>query len=206
MKIPESFMLYGQRIKVSWNDKLCEETGFRGISNYRKNEIELVSNTGPYSKVPRCKVEQVFCCQLVNFLFTFAKVDSSEEERQTVSRLIHQYFETRKYKDNIISGDFYLYGEKIYVCQDFNLEEDESARGMAYFRRNVISILPSIGPYKDFSQPLIEQVFCHELLHFIFRFSGLDDKISEKEVDIMGFLLHQFLITCEGDLWSSLFP
>lgn len=45
--------------------------------------------------------------------------------------------------------------------------------------------------------PQIEEAtFCHELQHAFLFMTGATDH-SEKEVDLMGHLLHQFLVTVE---------
>jgi hypothetical protein len=52
---------------------------------------------------------------------------------------------------------------------------------------------------RDMIRPRKEQTFCHELIHALFDAAGRDDLGSDEVlVDVLGTLLHQYMVTKKG--------
>lgn len=92
---------------------------------------------------------------------------------------------------------FMLGGVMIDVEFDDDTCEGQEALGLAEFHRNRI-LLKRANAGRERAVDDIEQVFFHELLHFVFRFSG-EKKLSEDEVKIdrIARMLHQAFRTAE---------
>jgi hypothetical protein len=94
---------------------------------------------------------------------------------------------------------FKLYGQTIEVEWDTKLLHEDDARGMAVYRDSKIK-LQSPSDSNPLPVPLVEQAFCHELVHFIFHAAGYpDDRSDEVKVERMSQLLHQALTTMEHE-------
>ncbi len=94
-----------------------------------------------------------------------------------------------------IPKSFKLLGQEIVVKYKKNLSNKHNSWGKAYYDRNEIELqdnkydegLPDIK---------IEEVFYHELVHFILYSAGEHElKNNEKFVDVFSGLLHQALTT-----------
>ena len=98
-----------------------------------------------------------------------------------------------------IPTSFKLYGQTIQVEFAKDILGKDDLVGYAEYRTNTIYLAPSTDVYPR-SQEQIEQTFCHELLHLILHFAG-EDKLrkNEKFVGALAYLLHQALITMEGE-------
>lgn len=92
---------------------------------------------------------------------------------------------------------FMLGGVTIEVEFDDMMCEGREALGLAEYHRNRI-LLKKANAGMERPADDIEQVFFHELLHFVFKFSG-ENKLSEDEVKIDRFarMLHQAFRTAE---------
>ncbi len=85
----------------------------------------------------------------------------------------------------IIPNSFTLAGMKWKV----KYEEIAGEHGRTDLTKYVITIHPK------YPQPIMEQTFCHELVHAIKFTMGDSGPHDEKEVDAFGYLLHQYLVT-----------
>jgi hypothetical protein len=92
---------------------------------------------------------------------------------------------------------FMLFGQTIHVEFDPELLHRDDARGMASYRNNKILLQPS-GEHNPVPPPCVEQVFCHELMHYLFHAAGYpEDRSDETKVDRLSNLLHQALTSME---------
>jgi predicted SprT family Zn-dependent metalloprotease len=105
---------------------------------------------------------------------------------------------------------FKLMGQTINVSIDENdFINMDNWVGMAVYRTNKICILPSTDK-NPISQEQMHQTFFHELMHFITyhagsSYSGKEEYMHKEEgfVELMGSLLHQAIITFEGDVYEK---
>jgi hypothetical protein len=100
----------------------------------------------------------------------------------------------------VIPKEFVLFGQKIKVKIDTSILASDDAEGLALYRENTIKIAghSAVWPQKTSRE---EQVFLHELVHFILYSMHEDDlRKNEKFVDVFASLLHQALITAKGVL------
>lgn len=67
-----------------------------------------------------------------------------------------------------------------------------SALGECHPQKGIIFIRDPSMP-----QPLLEQTFCHELVHAILFSTGDNGPHDEKFVDGFAYLLHQYMITAK---------
>ena len=90
-----------------------------------------------------------------------------------------------------IPQSFQILGHTITVEFSDSLYVDESAYGLSRFEKNIITLATG-----EFSRSLIEQTFCHEVIHFILHYMA-EGKLNtnEKFVDLMGQFLHQYETT-----------
>jgi len=96
---------------------------------------------------------------------------------------------------------FKLFGATVNVVFDANIHNEHDSVGRVSFRRNLIRLLPD-SPTIPRPQELIEQTFCHELVHLIFFSASfkIGDKYAhdnEDVVELVANLLHQALVTAE---------
>lgn len=89
---------------------------------------------------------------------------------------------------------FNLHGQTIEVVFDPAVDFRNDNRGEAQFRINRISLAPSSSSHPR-PRAQVEQTFCHELMHYISHHAGID--MSERDIDLMGNLLHQAVTTME---------
>lgn len=93
-----------------------------------------------------------------------------------------------------IPKHFTLHGQRVDVVFDPSVDFRNDNRGEAQFRVNRIALAPSSETHpRPVTQ--VEQTFCHELMHYISHHAGVD--LGERDVDLMGHLLHQALVTAE---------
>jgi predicted SprT family Zn-dependent metalloprotease len=98
-----------------------------------------------------------------------------------------------------IPKKFDLMGTTIEVEYNADMMFDDNAMGQANYRRNKIFIAPNTSTFK-MNKEQLEQVFLHELVHWIFYQLKHDDLQKDEElVDQFAELLHQTLKTMEGD-------
>jgi hypothetical protein len=92
---------------------------------------------------------------------------------------------------------FKLFGATVEVAFVEQLNMDNSAKGMASFRREAIFIQPSAACWPR-SKVSIEQTYCHEIVHHILNALSEDELgANEKFVDTFASALHQVLTTAE---------
>lgn len=99
-----------------------------------------------------------------------------------------------------IPKKFKLFGHTISVEYTDTLMQEEDKVGMALFRENKI-ILQKNNKGIPMLKDQIEQIFLHELVHYLFYFSDNEELAHcEEAVNIVSQLLHQYMVTCEGEL------
>ena len=89
---------------------------------------------------------------------------------------------------------FTLHGQVVEVVFDSSVDFRNDNRGEAQFRVNRIALAPRTDAAPK-PETQVEQTFCHELMHYISHHAGVD--LDERDVDLMGHLLHQALTTAE---------
>lgn len=96
----------------------------------------------------------------------------------------------------LIPTSFKLYGQKIEVKRIPDLTHREDARGLAVYKDNEIHL--QCGGAVSIPGCQVEQVFCHELMHFILYMAGYNDlRADEAFIERTSHLLHQALTTME---------
>lgn len=101
MRIPTSFYLYGQKIRVEWVDTLINEEDSVGMSLYRKNVIQLQKNNHGIER-PQTQIETTFLHELVHYVFyMLGKEDLRKDEGLVdgAARLLHQALVTAEYAE-----------------------------------------------------------------------------------------------------------
>lgn len=93
-----------------------------------------------------------------------------------------------------IPETFQLHGQTINVKLDSTLTNRTDNRGEALPRTNEIRLQCSSNSI-PIPQTLIEQTFCHELVHFLLIHAESEKGDDEKFVNLIGSLLHQALST-----------
>lgn len=98
MKIPIKFRLHGQEIQVDYSDSIIVSQDATGVANPNSNTITLQRNNDAV-QMPQCKIDQVFCHELVHFILRHMCSDlySNEQFVEQFSQLLHQFFVTAEY-------------------------------------------------------------------------------------------------------------
>lgn len=91
-----------------------------------------------------------------------------------------------------IPKSFQMMGHTIRVFYDKGIEARDGNVGVVKHHTNQIFLLPA-SAHRSRSQ--MEQTFWHEKVHAALNKAGLQEKMTEKEVDILASLLHQAQIT-----------
>jgi hypothetical protein len=98
---------------------------------------------------------------------------------------------------------FQLYGQTIEVVMDPTIGYNDDRGGAADYRNNTIH-LQSPGEQTPLPQAHVEQIFCHELVHYLFDMAGYpDDRKDEIKVERISNLLHQALTTAEYEIGEN---
>lgn len=99
-----------------------------------------------------------------------------------------------------IPDKFKLHGQTIKVILTNKLVHNSDVVGEARYRDNTILIQDN-GEQVNMIISKMEQVFFHELVHYILNAMG-EDKINnnDKFVDLFASLLHQAITTFEYDV------
>lgn len=96
-----------------------------------------------------------------------------------------------------IPESFYLFGQKISVVAKESIESEDGNYGYAKFCKQIIEIQKPMAGV-TMTEQRQEQVFCHELMHWLFHMAEKPKLASDEElVNMMGNLLHQFMTTAE---------
>lgn len=106
IKIPKSFMLFGQKITVRYDPELLYKEDEYGQASFRTNEIVLQPQTEA-APLPPDKAEEVFLHELVHFVLEAAGDDefdpplyAREELVDRIASLLHQVLKTAEYEDD----------------------------------------------------------------------------------------------------------
>lgn len=97
-----------------------------------------------------------------------------------------------------IPGSFDLHGHTILVRLDPKLTQEDDALGQALYRRNEIKLQTPSETW-PFPPSKMEHSFFHELVHFILFEMNSPLRTDEVFVDNFASLLHQAMITSEGE-------
>lgn len=96
-----------------------------------------------------------------------------------------------------IPAEFQLHGQTIHVTLDKAMLQRADALGEAVYRTNTICLSPTSETWL-IARDRLEQVFLHELVHFILF--SMNSKLHKDEdfTDLFASLLHQALTTQKG--------
>jgi Zn-dependent peptidase ImmA (M78 family) len=97
MKIPKKFKLFGQEIKVVFDNELQLKEDHVGLANYRKNLIILDNNVTR----EQSQIEQTFLHELIHFICEELgenELQKNEKLVDLIANLLHQAFETMEYR------------------------------------------------------------------------------------------------------------
>jgi hypothetical protein len=93
---------------------------------------------------------------------------------------------------------FTLFGQRIEVQWSRTLVDDSDSVGISKLRKNAIVLQTGDGVEVSRPPSMVEQVFFHEIVHWIFHILGEDEfDANEKLVDLVGHALHQAFTTME---------
>ena len=99
MRIPKSFMLFGETITVEYNDEMRDAEDKDGYACYRKNKILLDKRCTVATQEYR---EHIFCHELVHWLMfrsgeKFEALNGDEDAVDRLALLLHQALTTMEY-------------------------------------------------------------------------------------------------------------
>ncbi len=103
MKIPKSFKQFAQEVTIKYKKNLSDKHGSWGKCYYDRNEIELQDNKYDGVNLPKDKLEETFCHELVHFILYFAgegELRNNEQFIDVFSGLLHQALSTAVYDDD----------------------------------------------------------------------------------------------------------
>jgi hypothetical protein len=101
MRIPKSFKLHGQTIKVKYVTNLVYKQGAFGQAKYVENRIELQPNTKDVP-VPYEQVEETFLHEMIHHILNHmggkyeSELKSDEEFVEGFAQLLHQGLTTQE--------------------------------------------------------------------------------------------------------------
>lgn len=91
LKIPASFMLFGEHIEVIFDDDICDHTNSYGKTDPDKNRIILSKN------IPDDKIEKVFFHEMMHYIIDNFNHDAKYIRREDeefvvdiIARQLHQ--------------------------------------------------------------------------------------------------------------------
>jgi hypothetical protein len=94
-------------------------------------------------------------------------------------------------ESTIIPSSFWLGGLKINVEFDDSLVRTKQCIGEARYSKQMITLDPSVAPLQ-----MLEQSYCHELVHWIFYVMGEEElRNNERIVDLFAHFLYQARMT-----------
>jgi len=97
-----------------------------------------------------------------------------------------------------IPTSFKLLGHKYTVAYDPGLLDREGCSGLAVYQTHQILLAP---PNANRCIERVCQTFWHEVAHHMMERMGCDDlRADEKFIDMLSSLLHQVIVTAEGEL------
>lgn len=98
IRIPKSFQLFAQTIKVEFDPDLVFDSDARGVAAYRENLIKILSKDN--EKRPDEQIEKSFYHELVHWILHLMSEDElSDNEKfvDTFALLLHQFHKTAEY-------------------------------------------------------------------------------------------------------------
>ena len=97
---PESFYLFGQRIRVEWREDLVQKTACVGEARLRDNKIYLQPDSEGFPRV-REAIEQTFFHELIHVCLDQMGDKKGEDEKfvDLLANLIHQVLSTAEYSE-----------------------------------------------------------------------------------------------------------
>lgn len=99
----------------------------------------------------------------------------------------------------MIPTAFQLFGQRIDVEYDDMLVYEHNALGCSLMGRNLIKLQPDTDQH-PIKMEQMEQVFLHELTHWVLDMMDRDDLSKDEHfVDTFSHLLHQAMSTMEYD-------
>jgi predicted SprT family Zn-dependent metalloprotease len=98
MKIPKEFKLFGQTIKVKFDNRLIQKNETLGEAHHRTNEIFLQPNVDGVKR-DKSQIEEIFLHELVHFILDKmgeGKLAGNEKFVAGFAKLLHQALKTMK--------------------------------------------------------------------------------------------------------------
>lgn len=98
-RIPESFYLHGQKIKVGFSKDLVMKSDAIGMSKLRANQILIQDSTAVHKLAPQ-QQEEVFFHELVHFILDHMGEEElcrNEDFTDSFAHLLHQAMTTMEY-------------------------------------------------------------------------------------------------------------
>jgi len=99
IKIPKRFKLFGQTIKVVFDNKVGELDEAKGLAEYRKSQITIQPASND-NCITDEMIEETFFHELIHWILYKLdedKLRSNEKFVSEVSQLLHQAFQTMEY-------------------------------------------------------------------------------------------------------------
>jgi hypothetical protein len=98
LRIPQSFMLHGQKISVIYEPPLVYKNGNRGEARFSTNQIALQNNSDG-NPIPQSSIEQTFCHEMVHYILNEMGNKLKDDERfvDLFASLLHQALVTMEY-------------------------------------------------------------------------------------------------------------
>lgn len=205
LKIPKSFNLLGQKIKVVSNHTF-DDFGI-AETKHLENTIYL-SSAGV--KVAEEQLFKVFLGELMFIILYNGQWIKYAKDSKLIALLSNGLYElltsaeySKEYSEYSntpkifsIPETFVLYGQKIQIVFDDKLVKDSENVGECFYYLNVINIQNS--KKKGYSKSQADATFLHEFLHMVFM-GGEYDKENKNEplIEFISQALYQYFLTAE---------
>jgi hypothetical protein len=98
IKIPVEFELFGQTIKIEWDEELHNKTGTKGLSLARENRIRLQKDCKAYTHL-ESDIEVTYLHEVLHWVFNLlGEFDLSNDEQKVdrIAHALHQVLALRK--------------------------------------------------------------------------------------------------------------
>lgn len=98
MNIPKEFKLFGNTIKVVFDNKECDKDDCYGLARYKTDTIVL-QNEAHGRAITREEIETVFLHEVIHFILNrlkYSDLDNNEQFITQFSRALHQVLTTQK--------------------------------------------------------------------------------------------------------------
>jgi len=203
MKIPKTFKLFAETVKVIYNPILDAKEKCIGQAVYYPKGLISIQSSFPGTEIPLDSRITTFFHELFHFLFYrlgYTNFSNDETLVTQLSGIFCQVFLTMKGPlDN--PSSFEMFGETIKIVYDSNLFAKENNVGMSKQYPRMQLILQSSLPKVPISKGILIAVFFREVLYTAFHQLGRKDFQENKPLIFqLSGLLAQAFLTMKGDL------